>query len=51
VRLKKRIVRTLIEEVLVDVDGSAAELILTLHWKGGAPSAAACPATATSSPH
>lgn len=36
VRLKKRIVRTLIEEVLVDVDGSAGELILTLHWKGGA---------------
>ena len=35
-RLKKRIVRTLIEEVLVDVDGSAGELILTLHWKGGA---------------
>jgi DNA invertase Pin-like site-specific DNA recombinase len=36
VRLKKRIVRTLIEEVLVDVDSSAAELVLTLHWKGGA---------------
>jgi hypothetical protein len=36
VRLKKRIVRTLIEEVLVDVDGPAGELILTLHWKGGA---------------
>ena len=36
VRLKKRIVRTLIEEVLVDVDSSAGELILTLHWKGGA---------------
>jgi hypothetical protein len=34
-RLKKRIVRTLIEEVLVDVEGSAGELILTLHWKGG----------------
>ena len=34
-RLKKRIVRTLIEEVLVDVDSSAGELILTLHWKGG----------------
>jgi len=36
VRLKKRIVRTLIEEVLVDVDSSAGELFLTLHWKGGA---------------
>jgi hypothetical protein len=33
--LKKRIVRTLIEEVLVDIDSSQAELILTLHWKGG----------------
>jgi DNA invertase Pin-like site-specific DNA recombinase len=36
VQLKKRIVRTLIEEVLVDVDSSASELVLTLHWKGGA---------------
>jgi hypothetical protein len=36
VRLKKRIVRALIEEVLVDMDSSASELILTLHWKGGA---------------
>jgi hypothetical protein len=34
-RLKKRMVRTLIEEVLVDIDSSQAELILTLHWKGG----------------
>ena len=35
VRLKKRMVRTLIEEVLVDVDSSASELVLNLHWKGG----------------
>jgi DNA invertase Pin-like site-specific DNA recombinase len=34
-RLKKRIVRTLIEEVLVDLDSPQGELILTLHWKGG----------------
>ncbi|HEY6375605.1 MAG TPA: recombinase family protein [Edaphobacter sp.] len=34
-RLKKRIVRTLIEEVLVDADSSAGELVLMLHWKGG----------------
>jgi DNA invertase Pin-like site-specific DNA recombinase len=34
-RLKKRIVRTLIEEIVVDVDSSQGELILTLHWKGG----------------
>lgn len=36
VRLKKRIVRTLIEEVVVDVNGSAGEIILVIHWKGGA---------------
>ena len=34
-RFKKRIVCTLIEEVLVDVDSSAGELIITVHWKGG----------------
>ena len=34
-RLKKRIVRTLIEEVVVDVDGGAGEIILHIHWKGG----------------
>jgi hypothetical protein len=33
--LKKRIVRTLIHEVVVDVDASAGEVILVLHWKGG----------------
>lgn len=35
VRLKKRIVRTLIHEVVVEVDAEAGELILVLHWKGG----------------
>ena len=35
VRLKKRIVRTLIQEIVVDVDGEAGELILIVHWKGG----------------
>jgi len=35
-RLKKRIVRTLIEELVVDVaDGQAAEIIAVIHWKGG----------------
>jgi hypothetical protein len=34
-RLKKRIVRTLIEEVIVDVDGQAGEIIALIHWKGG----------------
>jgi DNA invertase Pin-like site-specific DNA recombinase len=34
-RLKKRIVRTLIEEVVADVDSEAGEIILVIHWKGG----------------
>jgi hypothetical protein len=34
IRLKKRIVRTLIEEVVADVDGSAGEVILIIHWRG-----------------
>ncbi len=34
-RLKKRIVRTLIHEVVVDVDAEAGEIILIIHWKGG----------------
>jgi DNA invertase Pin-like site-specific DNA recombinase len=34
-RLKKRIVRTLVEEVMVDVDGQAGEIIAVVHWKGG----------------
>jgi DNA invertase Pin-like site-specific DNA recombinase len=33
--LKKRIVRTLIEEVVADVDSVAGEIILVIHWKGG----------------
>lgn len=35
VRVKKRIVRTLIQEVIVDVDAAAGEIILVIHWKGG----------------
>lgn len=34
-RLKKRIVRTLIEEVIADVDSDVGEIILQIHWKGG----------------
>lgn len=34
--LKKRIVRTLIQEVVVaDVESSAGEIVLVIHWKGG----------------
>lgn len=34
-RLKKRIARTLIEEILVDVVAEAPILALLIHWKGG----------------
>ena len=35
-RLKKRIVRTLIHETIADIDDAAAEIVLTIHWVGGA---------------
>jgi hypothetical protein len=35
VRLKKRILRTLIQEVIADVDSTLGEVILVIHWKGG----------------
>ncbi|MEZ4220358.1 MAG: recombinase family protein [Polyangiaceae bacterium] len=35
VRLKKRIVRTLINEIIVDPDDQANEIVLTIHWAGG----------------
>lgn len=34
VRLKKRIMRTLIEEVIADLDGGGGEVVLVIHWKG-----------------
>jgi hypothetical protein len=34
-RLKKRIVRTLICEVIADIDAEAAEIVLVIHWMGG----------------
>ena len=34
-RLKKRIVRTLLQEVIADIDAPVGEIILTLHWAGG----------------
>jgi hypothetical protein len=34
-RLKKRIVRMLIEEVIADIDAEAGEIILLVHWAGG----------------
>ena len=35
-RLKKRIVRTLIHEAIADLDDGTAEIVLTIHWVGGA---------------
>jgi hypothetical protein len=32
---KQRLVRTLIQEIVVDVDDETRELILVLHWRGG----------------
>jgi hypothetical protein len=34
-RLKKRIVRTIIHEVVADIDDAAAEIVLVVHWVGG----------------
>ena len=34
-RLKKRIVRTVIHEVIADVDTDASEIVLLVHWVGG----------------
>ena len=34
-RLKKRIVRTLINEVVADLDDGTSEIILVIHWVGG----------------
>ncbi|HYZ23946.1 MAG TPA: recombinase family protein [Rhodopila sp.] len=33
-RLKKRIVRTVIHEVVADIDDEAAEIVLLVHWMG-----------------
>jgi hypothetical protein len=34
-RLKQRIVRILVEEIVADVDAANAEIILLIHWTGG----------------
>jgi DNA invertase Pin-like site-specific DNA recombinase len=34
-RLKKRIVRTLIHEMVADIDEESAEIVLFVHWVGG----------------
>jgi hypothetical protein len=37
-RLKKRIVRTLVHEIVADIDEAASEIVLIVHWVGGAHS-------------
>ena len=34
-RLKKRIVRTVIQEVVADIDHGRSEIVLVIHWVGG----------------
>ncbi|MGI9072229.1 MAG: recombinase family protein [Bryobacteraceae bacterium] len=34
-RLKQRIIRILIEEIIADVDESTTEIVLLIHWTGG----------------
>ena len=34
-RLKKRIARTVIQEVVADIDDEASEIVLLIHWIGG----------------
>lgn len=35
VRLQKRLLRTLIKEIIVDIDEEASEVVFVIHWKGG----------------
>ena len=34
-RVKQQLVRTLVEEILVDVDETHREVVLVIHWRGG----------------
>lgn len=34
-RTRQRLVRTLIEDIIADVDEDAGEIVLVVHWKGG----------------
>jgi len=43
VTLKKRILRTVIEEILADVDDSAKKITLKIHWVGGVHTALRIP--------
>jgi hypothetical protein len=49
-RLKKRIVRTLIHEVIADIEPQAGEIVLVLHWVGGVHTVCVCPAAGAGNP-
>ena len=34
-RLKKRLLRTLMRDIIVDIDDQAAEVLVVIHWQGG----------------
>ncbi|MGY4297813.1 hypothetical protein ACVWXN_005908 [Bradyrhizobium sp. i1.4.4] len=48
-RLKKRIVRTLVHEVVADIDDAASEIVLIVHWVGGLAASCACPSAGADS--
>jgi DNA invertase Pin-like site-specific DNA recombinase len=35
-RTRKRLLRTLVREIVVDIDEQSSEILLLIHWKGGA---------------
>jgi hypothetical protein len=41
-RTKQRLVRALIEEIVVDVDDATREVLMVIHWRGGQHSEPAC---------
>jgi hypothetical protein len=43
VEMRKRIIRTVLEEAVVDVERSRAKIILDLHWERGCPHASGSP--------
>src|SRR5687768_8606604 len=34
-RTKQRLVRSLVQELVVDIDDEAREIVLVIHWRGG----------------
>src|SRR3989442_7500252 len=47
-RLKQRIVRILIHEIIVDIDDASREIVLVIHWQGGRHTDARVPCPSSS---